>query len=207
MEVVSIMTLCGIVIQIILLIIGLIKIKQHKIETVHMQEQLTNSMHSLQESVEFKISNVDSMITNFKNDLKENSYVSKQQIASLKLTNYIDAANGIYQSQEHTYENEFFIQEVGHCKIVKIIDKQDQSVTNVYYNENEKKSYTETFNENLLTYSAHYAEDKLTRGCEYDVKANLLFEYFYNEIGEVIKKVEYLYAEDGTLEKTLNTTY
>ncbi len=157
-----------------------------------------------QKATQEYITNLENNITNL---VESTFHTMSQQISSLKIDNYVNTANKSVNTEEHKYENEFFTQEFGHCKIVKIIDKQDNSITHVYYDENEKKSYTETFNENSLTYSAHYKDDRLNRGCEYDSKSNLLFEYFYNEIGEVIKKIEYLYAEDGTLEKTLETTY
>ena len=157
-----------------------------------------------QKATQEYITNLEQNITNL---VKSTFHTMNQQVLNLKIDNYVNTANKTLNSKEHTYENEFFTQEFGHCKIVKIIDKKDSSVTYVYYNENGGKSYTETFSENILKYSAHYQDDKLNRGCEYDPHANLLFEYFYNEIGEVIKKIEYFYAEDGTLENTQETHY
>ncbi len=164
---------------------------------------LKNVKHQQKTSQEY-IANLERNIINL---VQSTFHTMSQQVSNLKIDNYINTANKTLDFQEHTCENEFFIQEFGHCKIVKIIDKKDNSVTNIYYNENEKKSYTETFNENILIYSAHYENDKLNRGCEYDSHANLIFEYFYNEIGEVIKKVEYLYTEDGKFNTTQETDY
>ncbi|WP_041671860.1 hypothetical protein [Sulfurospirillum barnesii] len=164
---------------------------------------LKNVKHQQKATQEY-ITSLEQNITNL---VQSTFHTISQQILNLKIDNYVNTANKTLNSKEHIYENEFFTQEFGHCKIVKIIDKKDNSITNVYYNENGGKSYTETFNENILTYSAHYQDDRLHRGCEYDSHANLLFEYFYNEIGEVTKRIEYFYAEDGALEQTQETHY
>lgn len=164
---------------------------------------LRNIKHQQKATQEY-ISHLEQNITNL---VQSTFHTMSQQVSTLKIDNYVNVANKTFNPKEHICENEFFTQEFGHCKIVKIIDKKDHFITNVYYNENGKKSHTETFNENILTYSAYYENDKLIRGCEYDSHTNLTFEYFYNEIGEVIKKVEYLYTEDGKLEKTQETNY
>lgn len=179
-------TIFGMLIQLIVLLIVLKNVK-------HQQKATQEYITSLEKNI---------------TDLVQSTFhTMSQQILNLKIDNYVNTANKTLNSYHHIYENEFFTQEFGHCKIVKIIDKKDNATTNIYYSDIGQKSYTETFCEKNLKYSAHYQNDKLTRGCEYDSHANLLFEYFYNEIGEVVKKVEYSYAEDNSLEKTQETNY
>lgn len=199
MEVFVIVAL-SIVIQLIILIVGLRQYKLYKQETKQMvdqiSEQLLNSLNPIQETLEKNILNINN-----------NMHTIMKQIGNLQLANYIDFANEIHKSKDYTYEDENFIQDVGHCKIVKIKDKKNGEVTHVYYDHQGNKSHTETFTNEILKYSMMYDNKKLVKGFEYNLDGDVIFEYEYNEAGEIINKTEYLYSPDRVLEKTLETIY
>lgn len=210
MEVFVIVAL-SIVIQLIILIVGLRQYKLYKQETKQMvdqiSEQLLNSLNPIQETLEKNILNINNNMADLKNEFANNMHTIMKQIGNLQLANYIDFANEIHKSKDYTYEDENFIQDVGHCKIVKIKDKKSGEVTHVYYDHQGNKSHTETFTNEILKYSMMYDNKKLVKGFEYNLDGDVIFKYEYNEAGEIINKTEYLYSPDRVLEKTLETIY
>lgn len=128
-------------------------------------------------------------------------------VNNLRLDNLINVSNEINKYKEGIYEDEHFLQEVGHCKIIKITDKESQDITYINYTDNGEKSYTETYHDNILKYSMKYENNKLKIGMEFDVNGEISFEYFYNEMEEIDKKIEYIYDNNLKLKDKKEINY
>lgn len=128
-------------------------------------------------------------------------------VNNLRLDNLINVSNEINKYKEGIYEDEHFLQEVGHCKIIKITDKESQDITYINYTVNGEKSYTETRHDNILKYSMEYENNKLKIGKEFDVNGEISFEYFYNEMEEIDKKIEYIYDNNLKLKDKKEINY
>ncbi|MFX4208611.1 hypothetical protein ACOTWV_07450 [Aliarcobacter butzleri] len=118
-------------------------------------------------------------------------------ISTLKIDNLIGITNEVNKYRQGILEDEFFLQEVGHCKIVKFTDKRNNDFTEVSYNEFGEKLYAKTYSENKLKLLIKYQNDKIKEGIEFDKDGNEIFEYFYNEAEEISKKIEYEYDNEG----------
>lgn len=128
-------------------------------------------------------------------------------VNNLRLDNLINVSNEINKYKEGIYEDEHFLQEVGHCKIIKITDKESRDITYINYTDNGEKSYTETYHDNILKYSMKYENNKLKIGMEFDVNGEISFEYFYNEMEEIDKKIEYIYDNNLKLKDKKEINY
>jgi hypothetical protein len=93
-------------------------------------------------------------------------------------------------------EDKHFVQELGDYKILKIVDKATNEVTDITY-ENGLKKETRTFKDDHLKYATEYENGLLKKGFELDENGDILFEYEYNAIGEVATSIEYSYT-NGT---------
>jgi ribosomal protein L29 len=119
-----------------------------------------------------------------------------QTVNSLKIENYIEVNNMLNKYRKLEVEDKHFVQELGDYKILKIVDKATNEVTDITY-ENGLKKETRTFKNELPKYATEYENGVLKRGFELDDNGDILFEYEYNAIGEVATSIEYSYT-NGT---------
>lgn len=155
------------------------------------------STSSIEDKVENYIKLKDKITINLGTKL-ENYFTNITKIIStLKIDNLISITNEINKYRQGVLEDEFFLQEVGHCKIIKFTDKSNNDFTEVFYNDSGEKLYAETYSEDKLKFLIKYQNDKIKDGIEFDKDGNVIFEYFYNEAEEISKKIEYEYHNNG----------
>lgn len=155
------------------------------------------STSSIEDKVENYIKSQDKNAINVGTKL-ENYFTNITKIIStLKIDNLISITNEINKYRQGVLEDEFFLQEVGHCKIIKFTDKSNNDFTEVFYNDSGEKLYAETYSEDKLKFLIKYQNDKIKDGIEFDKDGNVIFEYFYNEAEEISKKIEYEYHNNG----------
>ena len=155
------------------------------------------STSSIEDKVENYIKLQDKTTINLGTKL-ENYFTNITKIIStLKIDNLISITNEINKYRQGVLEDEFFLQEVGHCKIIKFTDKSNNDFTEVVYNDSGEKLYAETYSEDKLKFLIKYQNDKIKDGIEFDKDGNVIFEYFYNEAEEISKKIEYEYHNNG----------
>ena len=139
------------------------------------------STSSIEDKVENYIKSQDKTTINLGTKL-ENYFTNITKIIStLKIDNLISITNEINKYRQGVLEDEFFLQEVGHCKIIKFTDKSNNDFTEVFYNDSGEKLYAETYSEDKLKFLIKYQNDKIKDGIEFDKDGNVIFEYFYNE--------------------------
>lgn len=151
------------------------------------QESLLKENELLQEQVH----KINDVLDGLKIDIQK-------QINHTRLSNIIHFTTEIAKYRNGVYEDKYFIQEVGECKIFKIIDKKMNEITNIYYQDN-LKSFTETFLANKLKHKMYYAEGLLVTAKDFDVNGNIVVSYEYDEAGEISSKTEYEYDNNGDL--------
>ena len=155
------------------------------------------STSSIEDKVENYIKLQDKTTINLGTKL-ENYFTNITKIIStLKIDNLISITNEVNKYRQGILEDEFFLQEVGHCKIIKFTDKSNNDFTEVFYNDSGEKLYAETYSEDKLKFLIKYQNDKIKDGIEFDKDGNVIFEYFYNEAEEISKKIEYEYHNNG----------
>ena len=155
------------------------------------------STSSIEDKVENYIKLKDKITINLGTKL-ENYFTNITKIIStLKIDNLISITNEVNKYRQGILEDEFFLQEVGHCKIIKFTDKSNNDFTEVFYNDSGEKLYAETYSEDKLKFLIKYQNDKIKDGIEFDKDGNVIFEYFYNEAEEISKKIEYEYHNNG----------
>ncbi|MEA2029618.1 MAG: hypothetical protein U9N49_11670 [Campylobacterota bacterium] len=132
-----------------------------------------------------------------KNQLENSFQNTVRLINNLRLDNLINVSNEIGKYKNGIVEDEYFLQEVGSCKIIKFTDKQSGEITEVYYNEDGEKSHTQTFLKDKLKYEMKYTNGILSHGVEYNEQGQVIFAYEYDEAGEVSTKIEYEYDKSG----------
>ena len=155
------------------------------------------STSSIEDKVENYIKSQDKITINLVTKL-ENYFTNITKIIStLKIDNLISITNEVNKYRQGILEDEFFLQEVGHCKIIKFTDKSNNDFTEVFYNDSGEKLYAETYSEDKLKFLIKYQNDKIKDGIEFDKDGNVIFEYFYNEAEEISKKIEYEYHNNG----------
>lgn len=185
----------------------LTKIKEVDNNLNNSEKNVLLEIENYQQNISKYAINSEKNIINIKNDLENNFYNIVQLVNNLRLDNLINVNNEINKYREGIYEDDHFLQEVGHCKIIKITDKNSNEVTNVYYDDYGNKSITETFCDGLFKYKMEYANNKLKKGFEIDSNGNTVFEYCYNDAEEVSKKVEYIYDTNSNLLETKETNF
>lgn len=162
---------------------------------------IKSSISNIENKVENYIKLQDKMTINLGTKL-ENQFTNISKIIStLKIDNLISITNEINKYRQGVLEDEFFLQEVGHCKIVKFTDKSNNDFTEVFYNDSGEKLYAETYSEDKLKFLIKYQNDKIKDGIEFDKDGNVIFEYFYNEAEEISKKIEYEYVNNSKIIK------
>lgn len=150
-----------------------------------------------------KINAIKRTVTENKDEIVQiNSKIDvlKNAMKYLKLDNLIALNSALAKYREGVYEDDHFIQEVGDCKIFKIIDKSNGEITRISYDEIGQISSTQTVLSDTLHYSMEYVNGKLAIGIEYNQNAQKAFCYKYNEIGEVVSRDEYIYNENNGFE-------
>ncbi|MDE1234729.1 chemotaxis protein [Vibrio aestuarianus] len=129
------------------------------------------------------------------------------QIQQLRADNLVSLTNELARHQELTIDTDDFVKRLGDCKVTQIEDKHSGQVTHIYY-ENGKKRSSDTFAGNQLKYQMTFNHDgKPVRGCEFDQAGNLVFEYLYDDAGEISKRIETVYDPKGNEEQKLETAY
>ena len=155
------------------------------------------STSSIEDKVENYIKSQDKNAINLGTKLDNYFTNITKIISTLKIDNLISITNEINKYRQGVLEDEFFLQEVGHCKIIKFTDKSNNDFTEVFYNDSGEKLYAETYSEDKLKFLIKYQNDKIKDGIEFDKDGNVIFEYFYNEAEEISKKIEYEYHNNG----------
>ena len=155
------------------------------------------STSSIEDKVENYIKSQDKNAINVGTKLDNYFTNITKIISTLKIDNLISITNEINKYRQGVLEDEFFLQEVGHCKIIKFTDKSNNDFTEVFYNDSGEKLYAETYSEDKLKFLIKYQNDKIKDGIEFDKDSNVIFEYFYNEAEEISKKIEYEYHNNG----------
>lgn len=174
------------------------------------QTEIIKSNNQVNENITTKLtstnSETNSNITQSQNSLvkeiNKHIFINKQsqitlteQIASyvqsMKIENAIDLTNKLTESRDLKVETEGFIKYLGDCKVTKIVDKAANQQTEIIY-KNGLKVASETYANNKLKYVMSYDRNgKLTNGKEYCDQGKLVFEYQYNEAGEVSNRIDH----------------
>lgn len=118
-------------------------------------------------------------------------------VQTLRIENIVEITNELSKHNELRVETPDFIKHLGDCKVLKIEDTYSGQFTQVFY-ENGIKRSTNTFSGEKLKYQMFYDETgKAQRGIEFDSDGNTIFEYIYDDAGEVSKRIEFNYDEAG----------
>ncbi|WP_371377693.1 hypothetical protein [Thalassotalea aquiviva] len=118
-------------------------------------------------------------------------------IASLRIENLIEITNELAKHQELSVDTDEFTKQLGDCKVLKITDKHSGQVTEVFY-ENGIKRSSDTFDGDLLKYQMFFNEDgKPEKGLEFDKQERIIFEYLYDDAGEIHQRTDVTYDENG----------
>lgn len=129
------------------------------------------------------------------------------QIQRLRTDNLVSLTNELAQHQDLQLVTDDFIKTLGECKVTQIEDKHSGQMTRIYYEQNIKRR-SDTFAGELLKYQMVFNEDgKPSVGREFDAKGNLVFEYTYDEAGEISKRVETKYDRSGQQASQLEVAY
>jgi molybdopterin converting factor small subunit len=187
---------------------GIIKATGDKIEKVtHVLAKESNGY--LQEASEAIKSLITSKVEALKKDQTTVAFKNKQDnlsnieqltslINSVRVSNLVELTNELAKHQELTIETDEFLKQLGDCKVLKLEDKHSGQVTQIYYDDGIKRS-SDTFAGDVLKYQMFYnASGKAEKGLELDTKGNVIFEYIYDDAGEISKKIESLYDESGS---------
>lgn len=169
--------------------------------------KVNEKMETLIKINEKNLNILDKNTTNIQIKIENNFQNMVQLVNNLRLDNLINVSNEISKYKQGIYEDEHFLQEVGFCKIIKISDKKSGDITNVYYDENGQKLNTETYNGEVLKYSMQYENNKLKIGKEFDANGKISFEYFYDDLEEIVKKIEYIYGNNSQLQTKNEINY
>ena len=187
---------------------GLVKASSHNIEksvqlfakdcSEHLQEA-SEALKSLI-SEKFEALEKEQTTAAFKN--KQDNLSNVEQLTSLvnslRVNNLVELTNELAKHQELAIETDEFVKQLGDCKVLKLEDKHSGQVTQIYYDNGVKRS-SDTFAGDVLKYKMFYnASGKAEKGLELDTKGNVIFEYIYDDAGEISKKIESLYDESGS---------
>lgn len=170
------------------------------------EQKYNENANQLNKQLQLVLSKIDEVYTlnnvfektsiDIKNKINTQFERILQTVNSLKIENYIEINNMINKYKKLEVEDAHFIQELGDYKIVRIVDKATNEVTDITY-ENGVKKETRTFQNDLLKYATEYENGVLNKGFEFDLNGDILFEYEYNAIGEIATSIEYGYT-NGT---------
>ncbi|QFR49386.1 hypothetical protein FJR48_06460 [Sulfurimonas lithotrophica] len=159
-------------------------------------KELDENNTSMTKKVENLQSNIDS------------SFVATQKsLQHIRLDNIINFHTELAKYKNGIYEDDHFIQEVGECKVLKLVDKKTNETTNIYY-EGGIKNFTETFADNCIKHKMYYSKDgSLLKGEDFNKAGSLVFSYQYDEAGEISSKTEYIYDDNNNIIDEITTKY
>ncbi|NQZ04687.1 hypothetical protein [Idiomarina sp.] len=145
----------------------------------------------------------------FKN--KQENLANLEQLTSLiqtlRVSNLVELSNELARHQDLTIENEEFVKCLGDCKVTRVEDKYSGQITQIYYENNIKRS-SDTYAGDLLKYQMFYsASGKPQRGLELNSAGQPIFEYLYDETGEVESQTEFEYDDAGKQVSKHHTSY
>jgi len=144
--------------------------------------------------------------TNINNYLLSNQVEITHKIDMIRLSNFINVTNEISKYKNGIEENDNFIKEIGFGKVVQIINKEDNEITKIsYLNDNEYES--KIFVNDIIKYLMQYENNTLVKSSEYDKNHNIIFDYAYNEAGEITSKIEYIYDKNNKQIDKIETKY
>ncbi|MGY2573851.1 chemotaxis protein [Vibrio sp. C8] len=129
------------------------------------------------------------------------------QVQKLRADNLVSLINELAKHQELEISTDDFIKKLGDCKVTQIEDKHTGQVTHIHYQNNVKRR-SDTFSGSKLKYQMIFNEDgKPSVGTEFDNAGNTIFEYTYDDAGEINKRVETIYDHTGKQAEQLETTF
>lgn len=162
-----------------------------EIDLANLKKEAKNNIDNIDNKIEKYIKTQDKYNINIQSKLDNHNFNITKLVSQLRIDNFINFSEEINKSKQASYENEYFL------KIIKFIDKKTGDITKVFYNDDGEKDYTETYNnENKLILSMRYEKGKLKLGKEFDKNGNEIFEYFYDDVEEISKKIEYVYDKN-----------
>tara|TARA_B100000700_G_C15051492_1_gene860521 strand:+ start:190 stop:978 length:789 start_codon:yes stop_codon:yes gene_type:complete len=128
-------------------------------------------------------------------------------IQTLRLNNLVELTNEVARHQDLKIENEEFVKRLGDCKVTRIEDKYSGQITQIYYENNIKRS-SDTFAGDSLKYQMFYnASGQPERGLEFNSEGQTIFEYLYDETGEVESQNAFEYDDKGNQVNKEHTSY
>ena len=128
-------------------------------------------------------------------------------ISSLKTQNIADLTNAVVQQQGLQVETDDMIQFFDNCKVSKAVDKHTGQVTQFTYS-NGMKSSSETFADGKLKYQMEFSSlGKPLKGLELDDQGKALFEYHYDEAGEIKQRLDFSYNQHDQKRKSVEVNY
>ncbi|PFG45449.1 hypothetical protein ATG66_3735 [Vibrio sp. ES.051] len=119
------------------------------------------------------------------------------QIQKLCVDNLVSLTNELAKHQELEIDTEDFVKKLGDCKVTQIEDKHSGQVTYINYDNNIKRRSDTYANERLKYQMLFNEEGKPLIGREFDDKGNIVFEYNYNDAGEVTGRIEKTFDQSG----------
>jgi len=177
-----------------------------------MGKHITKQLQNIREENQTKLNEVQTSITDnvkalekeqktiaFKN--QQDNLSNLEQLSSfvntLRINNLIELTNALAKHQALSVETEDFIKVLGDCKVLTLKDKHSGQTTEIHY-ENGIKVSSDTFADDTLKYQMFYSESgNAEKGVELDANGNIIFEYLYDDAGEISKKIESEYDQAG----------
>ncbi|MBU2024927.1 MAG: hypothetical protein KJ609_19340 [Gammaproteobacteria bacterium] len=130
-----------------------------------------------------------------------------KQVQMLRIENIVELTNSLGEHNELQVDTDDFIKYLGDCKVLKIEDKLTGQFTQINY-ENGVKRSSDTFLGDELKYQMFFDElGKAQRGIEFNDQNEVIFEYHYDQAGEINKRIEFIYDESSKETKQLETNY
>ncbi|MFS1437036.1 hypothetical protein [Shewanella sp. 10N.286.48.A6] len=179
---------------------------------------LTNSSSALLENQKISTNTINNSINEIEKSQKTLAFSHKQEqlsnfeqltksIHTLRIENTIEITNELGKHTELTVDTEEFTKQLGNCKVLKITDKHSGQVTQVYY-ENGVKRSSDTFANEQLKYQMFYSADgNPEKGLEFNGQEQIVFEYLYDEAGEINQRTEFSFDESGKGQKPTVKAY
>jgi hypothetical protein len=182
-------------------------VKKQSDEFQHIQKLLGQSHSNLKDLlITLKQLTEKSEFTNRQERIAQLEQLTTQ-IQKLRADNLVSLINELAKHQELTLETDDFLKKLGDCKVTQIEDKHSGQITQVYY-ENGIKRSSDTYAGDNLRYQMLFNEDgKPVKGSEFDDQGNLIFEYIYDDAGEISKRIETTYDQSGKKSVELETAY
>ncbi|MEE1676159.1 hypothetical protein SNR37_001486 [Agarivorans aestuarii] len=128
-------------------------------------------------------------------------------VESLRCDNLVSLSNELAKHQDLNIETADFIKQLGDCKVTQITDKHSNQVTKLLYIDGVRRS-SETYAGKQLKYQMTYSpQGQPEMGTEFDANGNAIFEYVYDEAGEINQRIEREFDANDVAVKQTETTY